>query len=72
MKENLNKVELIELVRKIIKVDGSEQEIDEMINILEKNVPHPYISDLIFYPQKDKVTPEEIIEEALNYKPINL
>lgn len=72
MKKNLSKIQLIRLVQKIMKADGSEQEIDEMIGILEKNVPHPAISDLIFYPEKDNVTAEEIIEEALNYKPIIL
>ncbi|MFU1797446.1 bacteriocin immunity protein [Paenibacillus azoreducens] len=65
----LSKKELLELVEKIMQADGSEQEIDEMIDVLERNVPHPQVSDLIFWNEKE-LTPEEIIEEAMNYKPI--
>ncbi|BFH62866.1 bacteriocin immunity protein [Paenibacillus azoreducens] len=65
----LRKKELLELVEKIMQADGSEQEIDEMIDVLERNVPHPQVSDLIFWNEKE-LTPEEIIEEAMNYKPI--
>ncbi|MBE9917911.1 hypothetical protein G8C92_28325 [Paenibacillus donghaensis] len=67
----LSKQELLELVEKIMQADGSEQEIDEMIDVLERNVPHPQVSDLIFWNEKE-LTPEEIIEEAMNYKPITL
>jgi len=67
----LSKKELVELVDKIMQGEGTEEEIDEMINLLEKNVPHPEVSHLIFWPEKE-LTPEEIVEEALNYKPILL
>ncbi len=63
------KDELIELVRRIQDCEGSEEEIDKMMEELETNVPHPEISDLIFFDEK---TPEEIIELAINYKYINL
>ncbi|GLC28921.1 bacteriocin immunity protein [Clostridium omnivorum] len=72
MKEKLSKNELIEIVKRIINVEGTEEEIDEMIEVFERNVPHPAASDLIFYPEKGEVTPEEIVEEALNYKAISL
>ena len=65
------KDELIELVRKIMEDEGTESEIDEMLDYLEQNVPHPEVSDLIFW-DKRELTPEEIIEEAFNYKPIIL
>ena len=69
--EKLNKEQLIELVKKIVNVEGSEAEIDEMIYLLERNVPHPGVSDLIFWNEKN-YTPEQIIEIALSYKPIQL
>lgn len=62
----LSKMELVELVENIIRAEGTEEEIDEMINLLEKNVPHPEVSDLIFWNEKE-LTPVEIVEEALNY-----
>jgi hypothetical protein len=41
------------------------------MTLLEDNVPHPEVSDLIFYTE-EKLTPEEIVERALSYKPILL
>ena len=67
--EKLSRDELIDLVRKIINCDGSEEEIDEMIFLLEENVVDPEIINFIYYDDK---TPEEIVELALAYKPIQL
>lgn len=53
-----------------MKCDGTEEEIDEMIKLLEKNVPDPGVSDLIFWGEER--TPQEIVEIALSYKPILL
>lgn len=71
MSKKLKKEELIELVRKIMCAEGTEEEIDKWMDVLEANVPHPEVSDLIFYPKKE-MSPEEIVEEALSYKQINL
>lgn len=57
------------MVRKIIDCDGSEEEIDEMTFLLEQNVVDPEITNYIYYDDK---TPEEIVELALAYKPIQL
>ena len=37
--------------------------------LLEKGVLDPYVTDYIFY---DDLTPEEIADKALAYKPIEL
>lgn len=63
--------ELIELVRKISECDGTEDEINSWILLLEESVPHPSVSDLIFYPDKP-LTPAEIVDEALAYNPLFL
>ena len=67
-----SKEELIELVRKIMECEGTEEEIDNWLSEVKGNVNHPAVSDLIFYPENDDVTPEEIVEEALSYKPLSL
>lgn len=54
--KQLSKEDLIELVGKIMNVEGSEEEIDRMIELL-KQVPHPEASDLIFWNEND-LTPE--------------
>jgi hypothetical protein len=73
MEKTMNKknLELIEIVKNIMEANGTEGEIDKMIDYVEKNVPHPEITDLIFWNERD-LTAEEIVEEALNYKPLIL
>lgn len=71
MENRLTRDQLIELVKKIVQAEGTEEEIDLLIETLEANVPHPEVSDLIFYPEEE-MTPEEIVDKALAYKPIQL
>lgn len=65
----MSREELIQLVSKIKNCKGNEKEIDNMIDLLERNVVYPEISDLIFYNEK---TAEEIVDIALAYQPIQL
>ncbi len=67
----MDKNELIELVRKIMEVKGTEEEIDNWMLTLKANVPHPAVSDLIFY-SKEPLSPEQVVDKALAYKPIQL
>lgn len=66
----MTKDELVILVQKIIDAKCSEEEELEILDILERNVPYPGIQDLIF--SLENLTAEEVIEEALKYKPIQL
>ena len=66
----MTREELIELVKEIQNVKGkTEEQIDNLIDVLEKNVPHPSPSDLIYW---DNLTAEEVVDKALSYKPIQL
>jgi len=66
----MTREKLIDLVKEIITVENkTEKEIDELLNILKKNVPDPAVSDLIYW---NDLSPEEIIDKALSYKPIQL
>ncbi|MCM3291564.1 hypothetical protein M3661_15650 [Paenibacillus sp. MER 180] len=71
MTKKLSRDELINLVREIMECEGSEHEIDEMMNLLESNVPDPQVSDLIFWSDIE-YSPEEIVDKAMRYKPIIL
>ncbi|MGG4341899.1 bacteriocin immunity protein [Paenibacillus lautus] len=68
---NLTKAQILDLVTKLYNGEGSEEEVGEWIDLLQRNLPHPDISNLIFWPEVDLI-PEEIVEKALNYKPIIL
>ncbi|WP_242220622.1 bacteriocin immunity protein [Bacillus cereus group sp. BfR-BA-01380] len=63
----MTKKELIELVEQICNSKLPDELGSKYIDILEANVPHPAPSDLIFWDFRD-LTPEEIVEIALNYK----
>ena len=65
----MTREELVELVKKIAAVDGTEEEIDNMLELLKKNVPDPRVSNYIFH---TNLTPEEIVDKALAYRPIQL
>lgn len=65
----MTREELISLVDKIMKCQGTEKEIDEMIELLEKNVIDLEVTNYIFYEDN---TPEEVVDKALEYKPIIL
>lgn len=67
--QNMTKPELIELVRRIMEAEGSEKELDEAINMLIQNTNDPNVVDLIFH---NDLTPTEVVEKALAYKPIIL
>ena len=71
MSAQLTRQELIRLVTRVMNVDGTETEIDELLQLLERNVPHPEVSDLIFYPDRE-MTAEEVVDRALAHKPIHL
>lgn len=81
MDDKLTRDELIKLVRKIKDcntedIKGQDSQMD-WINILKKNVPDPRVSDYIFWPRNHtspprELTPEEIVDKALSYKPFFL
>ncbi len=63
--------ELVEIVRRLQTAEGTEAELDALMEKLERSVPHPEVSDLIFYSERE-MTAEEIVAEVLSYKPILL
>jgi uncharacterized protein YukJ len=65
----MTREELIDLVKKIMAVQGTEEEIHQMVELFMKNVPDPSASDYIFH---RNWTPEQIVDKALSYKPIQL
>jgi hypothetical protein len=66
-----SKGQLVELVGKLQRSEGTEDEQMGWLLLLDRNVPHPAISDLIYH-SEGELTAEEIVEQALAYKPIQL
>lgn len=61
---------LIELVKRIVDVAGTEAEIDGWLDELQAEVPYPGVTDLIYHDVER--SPEEIVDLALNYRPTRL
>jgi len=60
----LTRDELIELVTRILHLEAHGPELDEWVSQLIENVPHPKVSDMIFWPDKQR-SAEQIVDEAL-------
>ena len=73
---DLTRDQLVELVRKIMVANGTEEEDDKLIEILEANVPHPRVLNLIYHPDAEgftaDLTAEEVVDTALAYTPFAL
>jgi hypothetical protein len=63
-----NRSRLVEIVDRIVRCDGSEAEIDELIRIFCESVPHPQALNVL----GSSESPEQIVETALSYRPIML
>ncbi|MFD5124660.1 bacteriocin immunity protein [Streptomyces sp. NPDC058385] len=68
---DLTREELVEIVRRLL---TASPESDHYLRLLEMNVSHPRVSDLIFHPSDDlkDASAAEILDEALKYRPIVL
>jgi len=66
---DITKEELMEVVRRIKDVETYKEDTEFYLQLFEANVIMPEVSDLIFW---DELTPEEVVEKALSYKPISL
>ncbi|WP_307821764.1 hypothetical protein [Streptomyces coffeae] len=67
----ISRDELVEIVRRVL---IASPESDYYLRLLEMNVSHPRVSDLIFHRSDDFQDPsaEEIVDEALRYQPFAL
>jgi hypothetical protein len=74
----LSRDELIQLVTRILRADcADEREADRLVRRFDDSVAHPEASGLIFWPDRyfdtrHEPTPEEIVDAALAYQPIQL
>jgi hypothetical protein len=66
---NHNRSELIDMVDKLVKSEGSKGELDKMVDIVECELDDPEILDYIYWPPDGReMTPEEIVDKALAFK----
>ena len=69
----LTRDELVSIARRLLTREyATEEERGRLIAAFERALIHPRASDLIFFPSKEGATAEEIVDEALAYRPIGL
>lgn len=68
----MTREELIDLVNRIILIDGTEEEVDEMIDVFENNISDPEARDYLFSLKYDGLKSAEIVDKALSYMPPKL
>jgi hypothetical protein len=68
---DITRDELVEVVRRVMAADP---EIDHYLLLLGTNVLHPGVDSLIFHPPEAlaEASAEQIVDEALKYRPIAL
>ena len=70
------RAELIALVDQIKRAEGTEEELNRLVESFERQVPHPGACDLIYWPSRRGLgsdpTSAEIVDAALAYRPIQL
>ncbi len=80
--KKLDYFELVAIGYKIVNSEGTEEEINDLMDEFDRNVPHPNGSNLFFYPENYKArkdiissynpSVEDVVQTCLNYKPIEL
>jgi hypothetical protein len=65
------KDQLVDLVAKVQGGAGAEEEIHAWLTFVDRHVPAPTVSDLIYYSDPE-LSAEEVIEQAFAYRPIIL
>jgi hypothetical protein len=69
---DISRAELVEVTQRVLD-DPANPDSPYYLLILQANVPHPAITDLIFWPAVGtEPTAEEIIDQALSYRPLAL
>ena len=71
MAATLTKEDLIKLVQELMDNEMTEQERGEKLDLLQNNIIDPRVASYV-YNLEGVLTAEQIVEKALNYKPILL
>ncbi|WP_330462085.1 hypothetical protein OIB37_35055 [Streptomyces sp. NBC_00820] len=68
---DITRDELVEIVRRLLM---AASESDYYLRLLEANVSHPRVGDLVFHPSDNLqgASAEQMVDEALKYRPIVL
>lgn len=64
--------------KRIIASDGTEEEIDQLMELFDEHIPYPNGSGLFFWPENEEEADdydpsvEDVVDKCLGYKPTQL
>lgn len=67
----LSREEMVGLVEHLQRGEGDDDEASAWLEALERSIPSPHVSDLIFYSAED-LTAAEIVDRAHEHRPFAL
>lgn len=72
--EKLTREQMITLVDRVMRADLPEAEYGPAQEALTRSTGNPHVFNLIFWPAdgQENLSAEEIVDEALSYRPIEL
>jgi hypothetical protein len=71
----MSRADAVALVQRIMQADyASDDEADSWLDTLDRSLacPSGYVSDLIFWPPERELSADEVVDQALRYRPIAL
>jgi hypothetical protein len=71
----MSRAEVVALVQRIMEADyTSDDEVDDWLDRLDRVLACPpgHVSDLIFWPPERRLSADEVVDQALGYRPIAL
>ncbi|MFJ7629217.1 e9imm peptide [Streptomyces sp. NPDC097595] len=71
----MSRAEAVALVQRVMDVDyASDDEMTETLERLDRALacPSGHVSDLIYWPPERELSAEEVVDQALTYRPIAL
>ncbi|SDP70425.1 Colicin immunity protein / pyocin immunity protein [Streptomyces sp. cf386] len=71
----MGRAEAVALVQRIMDADyASDDEVDGWLDRLDRALacPSGYVGDLIFWPPERELSADEVVDQALAYRPIPL
>ena len=60
----MTRKEMIDIVRRVSNAEGTEEQLDRLMDELETAAPNARISNLIFWTSPE-LTPEQVVDEAI-------
>jgi hypothetical protein len=73
--EEMSRAEAVALVQRIMEADyASDDEVDGWLDRLDRALtcPSGRVRDLIFWPPEREVSADEVVDQALAYRPVAL